>query len=205
MTTTETASLLGSVDLAGEPTSAREARQYLRRLLGDDFPRLDDAELLVSELVTNSIRHSRSAKGGRITLAVARPADVIHIDVIDEGAETLPLVDDDAFVNALGDGGRGLALVKTLADGWGVHDDPAGRCVWFEFRIRDGLEEMLAQTATDPTGYEFLMVEPVAHDARRVRAVAIYDIRRPRLRLTLTPDAWSALRDGLTLGHFDHI
>ncbi|WP_214103873.1 ATP-binding protein [Acrocarpospora catenulata] len=126
---TTTGSVLGTLDLVGKPESVHEARHFVRRLLGDGFPRLDDIALLTSELVTNSIRHSRSGNGGQITVAVAEGPGFIHVDVIDEGSEEdkWPCVSPDPF----GEGGRGLVLVAAMARAWSYADDEAGRVVWF--------------------------------------------------------------------------
>ncbi|WP_405393434.1 ATP-binding protein [Microbispora hainanensis] len=54
--------LLGRIDLPGEAASVCKARRYLRVLLaGTSHPQIDDAALLVSELVGNAVRHSTRA------------------------------------------------------------------------------------------------------------------------------------------------
>ncbi|MEU4411184.1 hypothetical protein AB0F88_42330 [Streptosporangium sp. NPDC023963] len=57
-------------------------------LKGLDHPHTDDALLLLTELVTNSVRHSDSGRcpSGRITIAVAHHDGTLHIDVIDAGS-----------------------------------------------------------------------------------------------------------------------
>lgn len=122
--------LLGSLDMPGYAESVHEARQFIRKILGADHPALDNTTLLVSELVTNSVVHSDSRGGGRVTVVVTECADVVHVDVIDEGSESEPHVRADPYA----EGGRGLFLVDVLAERWGVYDDPAGRAVWFEVK-----------------------------------------------------------------------
>ncbi|WP_248960513.1 ATP-binding protein [Sphaerisporangium perillae] len=122
--------LLGVIDLPGVPQSVSLAREYVRRKLGDDHPALDDVTLLVSEVVTNAVVHSDSRNGGRVTLALADCYDVVHVDVVDAGGDTVPHVRGDLFA----EGGRGLMLVETLSHRWDVYEDAAGRTVWFQVR-----------------------------------------------------------------------
>lgn len=82
----------------------------------------------MSELVTNSVVHSKSRDGGRVTLALADCHDRIHVDVVDEGGDFVPHVDLDGFA----EGGRGLFLVEAISERWGVHTDDKGRTVWFQ-------------------------------------------------------------------------
>ena len=108
------------------------AREFLRRsgCTAHALHLLDDALLLVSELVTNSVVHG----GPPIVLAVQCDGDALHVRVRD-GATVAPLPrtasDDD-------EGGRGLTLVELLTDTWGVEpvadDHGAGKAVWFELR-----------------------------------------------------------------------
>ncbi|SDT77241.1 Anti-sigma regulatory factor (Ser/Thr protein kinase) [Streptomyces sp. TLI_053] len=113
----------------GVPESAGAARKLVRDALGD-HPRVADAELIVSELVTNSVLHSKSGRpGGSVWVEVRRSADTVWIDVADEGGrDGLPLhrAPDEAA-----DFGRGLTLVDALADSWGAHNDGDDfRSVW---------------------------------------------------------------------------
>ncbi|MEO3812854.1 ATP-binding protein [Sphaerisporangium sp. B11E5] len=124
--------LLGVTDLVGVPESASMAREFVRLKLGEDHPALEDVTLLVSELVTNSVLHSNSKNGGRITLAIADCHDLIHVDVVDAGGPTAPEIQQDA----LSEGGRGLRLVQMISHKWAVHDAPAGRTVWFQVRYQ---------------------------------------------------------------------
>ncbi|WP_380840486.1 ATP-binding protein [Sphaerisporangium dianthi] len=100
--------------------------------LGETHPALDDVTLLVSEIVTNSVLHSNSRDGGRITLAIADCRDLIHVDVVDAGGPTRPEVRADMFA----EGGRGLMLVEMISYKWAVYDDAAGRTVWFQVKYR---------------------------------------------------------------------
>ncbi|MFC4060614.1 ATP-binding protein [Planomonospora corallina] len=114
--------------------SVPRARRYVRDLLDTAGHRqADDALLLVSELVANSVRHSDSGRhpGGRVTVAVAKHDATIRIDVIDAGSpERSPSL--RAGTDPGSCTGRGLWLVDELASEWGWHDTPAGRVVWFQ-------------------------------------------------------------------------
>ena len=102
------------------PASVREARAEVRRRLeawglADVDELVDTAELLVSELATNVVRHLVSSPY-RLTVFAAH--GVLRCEVTAE---------------ALGEqNGRGLFLVAALALRWGCHQDGTGRTVWFE-------------------------------------------------------------------------
>lgn len=74
----------------GQAIQASHARQFARDCLGQ-CPATSDAALLLSELVSNSIRHSRSADSGTIHVLIAHhcPGN-IRIAVIDDRAPTTP-------------------------------------------------------------------------------------------------------------------
>jgi anti-sigma regulatory factor (Ser/Thr protein kinase) len=103
---------------------ARHALGAVHAELGD--PVHPTAVLLVSELVTNSVKHSR-ATNGAIELVACITPDVVRVDVSDDGEsfDPPPLADDDA------ESGRGLQLVQELADRWGRRTGPRSS-VWFE-------------------------------------------------------------------------
>jgi anti-sigma regulatory factor (Ser/Thr protein kinase) len=91
---------------------------------------LRDAQLLVSEVVTNSIKHSGS--DDPIRLRVWTRASGLKVEVADGGygfEPAEPAMRDDA------EGGRGLMILDTLADRWGTGQDGRGR-VWFELSAR---------------------------------------------------------------------
>ncbi|MEU0517128.1 ATP-binding protein [Streptosporangium sp. NPDC006007] len=126
--------LLGQVDLPAKVASVPQARRYVRHLLeGIGHPQADDALLLVTELVTNSVRHSDSGRvpGGRVSVSIATHDGTLHIDVLDAGSKGHePRLRPG--VNAGSGGGRGLWLVHELSSAWGWYETPAGRVVWFQ-------------------------------------------------------------------------
>jgi anti-sigma regulatory factor (Ser/Thr protein kinase) len=117
-----------SVELEPGATAASEARAALASLDGRLDPDvLDDIRLLVSELVTNSVRHSE-AERELVRLAVMNRGGVVRVEVTDGGAGFRPTARTKAQDEA---GGWGLHLVDRLADRWGVETGRRTR-VWFE-------------------------------------------------------------------------
>ncbi|MYS95651.1 ATP-binding protein [Streptomyces sp. SID5464] len=114
---------LGRADLRAVP----EARRALRELLGQwgRTARSDVAELLTSELVTNAIVHTDH---DAVLTATVGPRG-LRVEVRDFVARRprlrVPVADD-------GTNGRGLFLVQSLADAWGVRAHGVGKAVWFE-------------------------------------------------------------------------
>jgi anti-sigma regulatory factor (Ser/Thr protein kinase) len=105
------------------------ARRFVRDA-GGDWPErvLEAALLVVSEAVTNAVRHG----SGAIQLCVTADDRVVRIEVADEGPQ-LPLRRSRSE-NTLGDGGRGLHLLDELTTTWGSvpHQDGPGKTVWME-------------------------------------------------------------------------
>ncbi len=86
---------------------------------------VDTVELLTSEVVTNALVHARSAP----ELSVEVRQDVVRVEVSDASAIE-PVLQQPDLESA---SGRGIAIVETLAAGWGVEQMPDdGKLVWFE-------------------------------------------------------------------------
>ncbi|AZM56606.1 PAS sensor protein [Streptomyces sp. WAC 01529] len=115
--------------LAVDPSEVGRARELVReQLRAWSLEALgDSAELLVSELVTNVVRHSRST---RVDLRLVH-AGALLCEVEDDD-HTLPTLlsagPDDEF-------GRGLRVVSTLAKEWGTSRTNSGKTVWFELAL----------------------------------------------------------------------
>lgn len=116
------------------PEAAGEGRHALDRLEGAiDAERLSELRLLVTELLTNSVRHGASREW--ITLDVEICANAVRAVVTDQGRGFVP--DPSPRPHPDRPGGWGLCLVDHLADRWGV-ERRRGTSVWFELQ-RDGL------------------------------------------------------------------
>jgi anti-sigma regulatory factor (Ser/Thr protein kinase) len=114
--------------LAPRPDSVAEARHASARLLSGFSDRSRSGALvIVSELVTNAIKHGPEAP---VTLRMRRRDGTLRGEVADDGDGTIEFRrrSDPA------QGGHGLRLVEALSDRWGV--DPAAPRVWFELSDR---------------------------------------------------------------------
>jgi anti-sigma regulatory factor (Ser/Thr protein kinase) len=115
--------------LPGTADSASAARLMARQLLGDRDPAVETVMLLVSELVTNAIVHSRSgAPGGTVTVALCPVSGGVLVQVRDDGGPSEPCL---AMLGTDGaEHGYGLLLVDALADSWGTISGPDSRVTW---------------------------------------------------------------------------
>ncbi|MEV6398092.1 ATP-binding protein [Streptomyces sp. NPDC051907] len=114
---------LGCADLSAVPAVRRELRSLLGQWGDPDVVAV--AELLASELTTNALIHTDH--GAVVTATVT--AGALRVEVRDFMAG-LPV--PDVPTADLGTNGRGLILVQSLADAWGVHTHGVGKVVWFE-------------------------------------------------------------------------
>ena len=114
--------------LGSGPDAAAEARRAITKLRADlDPPLLETLRLLVTELVTNSVRHTDCDS---VTLRVAIGKSAVLTEVADEG----PTFDPQSAVSEDPDRGWGLVLVQRLAPKWGVKKDNGTKRVWFELQ-----------------------------------------------------------------------
>jgi anti-sigma regulatory factor (Ser/Thr protein kinase) len=113
------------VELRRASFAPGDARRALRNLCADHVEEdlLVDAELLVSELVTNAIRHGR----GEISLCARVDQDRLLVEVIDEGSGFERELRRREFEQV---GGWGLDIVEDVSSRWGVHEGTTH--VWFE-------------------------------------------------------------------------
>lgn len=131
-------------ELTGGPyavTAARLALSELDELVDESLA--FDVRLLVSELVTNSVRHAQTGPDDSIRLRVAVEDEHVRVEVADSGPGFDP-PDQEQTAELARESGWGLFFVTQLADRWGVERDE-GR-VWFEIeRARE--ERDRGQTA----------------------------------------------------------
>jgi len=116
--------------LSPETSSAAEARRFVRSALTDwGASNLGEvAALLVTELVTNAVLHTRS--GPEVTARLA--GDRLRVEVADDNP-TPPV--RQRYGPRAGTG-RGLILVNELASAWGTESSRGGKIVWFELEAR---------------------------------------------------------------------
>ncbi|MFF7414688.1 SpoIIE family protein phosphatase [Streptomyces lydicus] len=130
---------VGDWSLAPEARSVARARELAREQLLDWGLQelVDTTELLVSELVTNALRHGHGEIRLRLLLDRTLVCEVWDADLAQPRRRRARDTDE---------GGRGLQLVGLLSQGWGSRRTPRGKTVWFELALPDG-----ESTAKDPT------------------------------------------------------
>jgi anti-sigma regulatory factor (Ser/Thr protein kinase) len=128
------ASVSARIDLPPVPASVTLARRLVRDLLHSWAAPQDreDAQLLVTELVANVVDH---ASGDVLTLELELAGAWLRIAVVD-GSAVRPVVRQ---LSTAQQRGRGMQLVASIADRWGVEDHDGGKRVWFELApVADG-------------------------------------------------------------------
>ena len=111
------------------PAVPRIRRAVVADLEGRDLPEeiISEAEIVVSELVANAIRHAKPLADGTIRVHWKVKAGVVEIEVSDGGG---PLTPKPAPRSVWASTGRGLRIVRSLAHEWGVTEERSGRTVW---------------------------------------------------------------------------
>ncbi|MGW1956800.1 ATP-binding protein [Streptomyces sp. NPDC001920] len=138
--------------------AVREARKFTRRTLdqwelGDRF---DDVCLVVSELVTNALRHALPAGAQRtpeqtppVRLHLMRWTERL-VCVVRDPSHDSPVARDSEDFSA--ESGRGLFLVDSFSDGWGWHPMAgtlSGKVVWALFRLQPPPAAAAATASTE--------------------------------------------------------
>ncbi|MFE2940531.1 ATP-binding protein [Streptomyces sp. NPDC059255] len=120
--------------LPSHPRSVGRAREVLHTRIGLPGDPGETAALLLSELVTNALRHG-SPPGREIAVTLYHAEGLLRVEVEDAGDRLprprVPGADDEC--------GRGLALVAALADDWGVAPRRGpGKRVWALLKVPGG-------------------------------------------------------------------
>jgi anti-sigma regulatory factor (Ser/Thr protein kinase) len=113
--------------VASVPAARHFAVEALHRLEGcavDDDAIEGVAELLVSEIATNAVLHACSPMRLTVWCHDGHP----RVEVRDDD----PTFPREVVPSPLATGGRGMMLVETLAQSWGVNGNARGKTVWFE-------------------------------------------------------------------------
>lgn len=131
--------------------AVREARGFTRRTLDqwDIGDRFDDVCLVVSELVTNALRHALPA--GAVRSAEPTPCVRLHllrwterlVCAVRDPSQDTPVERETEDFSA--ESGRGLFLVDSFADGWGWHPlagTLGGKVVWALFQLPEPHSEL---------------------------------------------------------------
>ena len=117
-------------ELHGGPEAPRAVRSRFGELLAGHLDEDDllDVIVLISELITNAVRHGRANERATIVVHVAVAPHVLRVEVCDAG----PGFEPPAVPRPRPEGGgNGLVLLARMSSSWGVACD-AGTCVWFE-------------------------------------------------------------------------
>ncbi|MBT2487196.1 ATP-binding protein [Streptomyces sp. ISL-96] len=116
---------------------------------------VDEALLVVTELLSNAVRHGTPPWGVRMWLVLEEGGRrYVRLEVADAGAGI-----NVGRVRAhwrhpsgsLTSGGRGLFIVDTLASRWGDDRSDSGHTVWAELDVKPGSSAALSQAADRPT------------------------------------------------------
>ena len=134
---TERLAVLAADWFRGEAAAVGQAREFVRGVLGNAWPHLDDLLLMVSEVASNAVRHTASGDdGGWFDLTVSAAGFAVRIAIADGGGSSEPQIPDGGGEPDVLTGGRGLRIVDALADRWGHTGDELGRVVWLEMECQ---------------------------------------------------------------------
>src|ERR1700733_5248819 len=141
------------------PYTASSVGVARRRLIGDLAEAgvyeatACDAGLVLSELISNALRHATPLPGSLIRVSWCLNDDCVEVAVSDGGGPTVPMVNKPA-ANALG--GRGLGIVDRLAGRWGVYtrQDGSETTVWAALPLSGDAERAAESMAENgPRGH----------------------------------------------------
>jgi anti-sigma regulatory factor (Ser/Thr protein kinase) len=99
------------------------------RSAGISEPAETDAAIVVSELMSNALRHANPLPGAVIRVGWVLARDHVELEVSDGGGPTLPSLSNPGQSAT---SGRGLGIVEKLSRRWGVRQDGAEMTVWAE-------------------------------------------------------------------------
>ena len=120
------------LQLPCDPDSVGRARDAVGQLESElSARRMGDLRLLVSEVVTNSIRHAGMQASDVIRLRFSTSGGSLRVEVADNGKGFEP---EPRGPDLSRPGGWGLYLVEQLAERWGV-ETGARTLVWFELKL----------------------------------------------------------------------
>jgi anti-sigma regulatory factor (Ser/Thr protein kinase) len=113
---------------------ARHALASELSALGVPDDAFSDAMLVMSELVSNAVKHAAPLPGGEVQVGWSIDEGCMHLEITDGGGVTRP---NPAVATGFALGGRGLDIVRTISNQWGVTQDGESVTVWADVpRIR---------------------------------------------------------------------
>ncbi|MFI9366087.1 ATP-binding protein [Kitasatospora sp. NPDC053057] len=111
--------------------SAVKAARFRAAELTEEWglqPHADDVQLILSEVLTNAVRHGA---GRQVAVSYHLDAARLRVEVRDQG-DAIPC---PRSADGEAEDGRGLMIVQGLASRWGVNDRVIGKAVWFEIDV----------------------------------------------------------------------
>jgi serine phosphatase RsbU (regulator of sigma subunit)/anti-sigma regulatory factor (Ser/Thr protein kinase) len=179
------------IRLAADRRAPAQARAAVTEVLHEiDLAEIvDDAVLLVTELVTNAVIHA----GTETTLRIHGDETHIRVTVGDRRRSDLPEIVRDA--PSLATGGRGLLLVDRIAYRWGTVHEGDGKSVWFELRPSSHRPDRAAPLRDEIAPAEDPLVATLTAENDRLRRA---DLRR-RATLTFLAEASELLAQSLDI------
>jgi anti-sigma regulatory factor (Ser/Thr protein kinase) len=111
------------------PRAPRRARRWVHDTVMLDSGTEEVVLLLLSELVSNSVRHSRRSANEQVDILVRQVGPAVHVEVKDPGLDAV--IEPQASSDHMG-----LRILESLSDRWGVSHDPT--TVWFDVGIASG-------------------------------------------------------------------
>ena len=182
------------VKLPLDSASVPQARSFLRESMGKvtaawDPDVVDDAMLLMSEIVTNALLHAGTA----IEVSVHCTDDRLRVEVVD-GSSTHPILREHP---TLAGTGRGLWLLDELATRWGIDPEATGKVVWFELSATPDLTEQagppqpapgVAAATAETVSVTLLNMPLLMHAAWQIHAETVL---REHMLATLSMDGVS--------------
>lgn len=100
-----------------------------------------DAMLVISELVSNAVKHAAALPGGDVRVSCSIDDDCLRVEITDGGAVTRP---NPAVATVFALGGRGLDIVRTISREWGVIQADDSVTVWADVpRVRKEITDTM--------------------------------------------------------------
>jgi anti-sigma regulatory factor (Ser/Thr protein kinase) len=133
-----------TMELPGDASAAGQARRFVARVLrawSVDEDTVDNAELCVSELVTNAVIHS----GTTSSVTVQADREYVLVIVQDRGGRGAVRRPEELDPESVS--GRGLTLVDALASAWSAEHSTDGTTVWFELALTQSRTDIEAEPA----------------------------------------------------------